>query len=173
MILNIIIWIVNLLIIVHISICRSFQTFDTNQTVDPGTYGPSTAYTSYYDPNAYAAPDPIYDGGNSDFDNEPPLLEGILSFPLFTFLLSIQFPWKPYRLNKINLFTELGINPNHIFQKVSIFLWFPSANDEVPKYWNDFSKNCRHFLCWIHSEQPTKRFYKILISPVHWYFAWH
>lgn len=31
---------------------------------------------SFYDPNAYAAPDPVYDAANSDFDNEPPLLEG-------------------------------------------------------------------------------------------------
>lgn len=43
------------------------------------------AYTSYYDPNAYAAPDPIYDGGNTDFDNEPPLLEGTwLHIPLIS-----------------------------------------------------------------------------------------
>lgn len=57
---------------------RNFQSFDTSQTVDPnaGTYA-NTAYAgSFYDPNAYAAPDPIYDGATSDFDNEPPLLEG-------------------------------------------------------------------------------------------------
>lgn len=69
----------------YFSIYRSFQTFDTNQTVDPGSYGASAGFTSYYDPNAYAAPDPIYDGGNSDFDNEPPLLEGI--FFLRSFIL--------------------------------------------------------------------------------------
>lgn len=71
---------------------RTFQSFETHQTVDPNVtnYGNSTTYGgSFYDPNAYAAPDPIYDGaGGDDFDNEPPLLE------------------------------ELGINPNHIMQKV-------------------------------------------------------
>lgn len=43
---------------------------------------------SFYDPNAYATPDPGFGGvSGDDFDNEPPLLE------------------------------ELGINPNHIMQK--------------------------------------------------------
>lgn len=57
---------------------RDFQTFETNQGVDPnaGVYA-NTAYSgSFYDPTAYSAPDPVYDGTNSDFDNEPPLLEG-------------------------------------------------------------------------------------------------
>lgn len=62
--------------------------------------GGGGAMSSFYDPNAYAAPNPYEQDkqfktapGNAgtDFDNEPPLLE------------------------------ELGINPNHIFQKV--FLW--------------------------------------------------
>lgn len=57
---------------------RNFQTFETNQSNDPnlGNFGKTAAYSgSFYDPNAYSAPDPIYDG-SSDFDNEPPLLEG-------------------------------------------------------------------------------------------------
>lgn len=55
---------------------RNFQSFDASQNVDASNYG-NTGYTgSYYDPNAYAAPDPIYDGTGSEFDNEPPLLEG-------------------------------------------------------------------------------------------------
>lgn len=54
------------------SLNRNFQSFDTSQSVDP-----STAYSgSFYDPNAYAAPDPVYDAASTDFDNEPPLLEG-------------------------------------------------------------------------------------------------
>lgn len=71
---------------------QSFDTnpgFDTNQGVDPNpsNYGNVGYGGSFYDPNAYAPPDPIYDPSTSDFDNEPPLLE------------------------------ELGINPNHILQK--------------------------------------------------------
>lgn len=60
------------------NICRNFQSFETNQGIDPNTTNyTNTAYgASYYDPNAYAAPDPVYDGATSDFDNEPPLLEG-------------------------------------------------------------------------------------------------
>ncbi|XP_055298830.1 protein YIPF5 [Sitodiplosis mosellana] len=67
----------------------NFQTFDATQNVDPnsGIYANTSYNNTYYDPTAYAAPDPIYDGTTSDFDNEPPLLE------------------------------ELGINPNHILQK--------------------------------------------------------
>lgn len=59
---------------------RNFQTFETTQTADPNAANyANTAYSgSFYDPNAYAAPDPIYDGASSDFDNEPPLLEGWL-----------------------------------------------------------------------------------------------
>lgn len=56
-----------------------------------------SAMSSFYDPNAYA-PNPYEQdkqykaaGGPTDFDDEPPLLE------------------------------ELGINPNHIFQKVRIW----------------------------------------------------
>lgn len=59
---------------------RNFQSFETNQPVDPNApnYTTNTTYSgSFYDPNAYAPPDPIYDGtGGVDFDNEPPLLEG-------------------------------------------------------------------------------------------------
>lgn len=64
--------------------CRNFQSFDTSQAVDqnPDAYGKHSAYTAYYDPNAYSAPDPIYDGGSSEFDNEPPLLEGNSSLSL-------------------------------------------------------------------------------------------
>ncbi|XP_031624680.1 protein YIPF5 [Contarinia nasturtii] len=65
----------------------NFQSFDASQNVDVSNFANAGYTGSYYDPNAYAAPDPIYDGANSDFDNEPPLLE------------------------------ELGINPNHILQK--------------------------------------------------------
>lgn len=58
--------------------CRNFQSFETHQGIDPNTSNYSNpAYGgSFYDPNAYAAPDPVYDGASSDFDNEPPLLEG-------------------------------------------------------------------------------------------------
>lgn len=57
---------------IFFSFNRNFQSFDTSQSVDP-----STAYSgSFYDPNAYAAPDPVYDAASTDFDNEPPLLEG-------------------------------------------------------------------------------------------------
>lgn len=57
---------------------RSFQSFEATQNVDPnpGNYGNNTYNNTYYDPTAYAAPDPVYDGATSDFDNEPPLLEG-------------------------------------------------------------------------------------------------
>lgn len=57
---------------------RAFQTFEAPQLPDPnvGTYGNANFGSSYYDPNAYAAPDPVYDGTANDFDNEPPLLEG-------------------------------------------------------------------------------------------------
>lgn len=57
---------------------RNFQSFDTAQSIDPnaGNYS-NTGYSgSFYDPNTYAAPDPVYDAATSDFDNEPPLLEG-------------------------------------------------------------------------------------------------
>lgn len=57
---------------------RNFQSFEANQRAEqPANYSNVGYSTSFYDPNAYAAPDPIYDGtGGSDFDNEPPLLEG-------------------------------------------------------------------------------------------------
>lgn len=57
---------------------RNFQSFETNQSVDPnaGSFANAPYNGSYYDPTAYAAPDPVYDGTTSDFDNEPPLLEG-------------------------------------------------------------------------------------------------
>lgn len=56
---------------ISFAIARNFQSFETSQSVDPNAYA-----GSFYDPNAYAAPDPVYDGVGSDFDNEPPLLEG-------------------------------------------------------------------------------------------------
>lgn len=57
---------------------RNFQSFETNQGVDPNppNYGNAAYSGSFYDPTAYAAPDPVYDATTSDFDNEPPLLEG-------------------------------------------------------------------------------------------------
>lgn len=57
---------------------RNFQSFDANQSVDQtANYSTAPYAGSFYDPNAYAAPDPIYDGtSGSEFDNEPPLLEG-------------------------------------------------------------------------------------------------
>lgn len=58
-----------------IFICwRNFQSFEATQNVEPN----AANYGSYYDPNAYATPDPVYDPATSDFDNEPPLLEGTL-----------------------------------------------------------------------------------------------
>lgn len=57
---------------------RNFQSFEVSQSVDPNpdNYANAGYTNTYYDPTAYAAPDPIYDGATSDFDNEPPLLEG-------------------------------------------------------------------------------------------------
>ena len=83
-------------------IYRNFQSFDNTQTSVPPNYdytNPNTGnvgnnMSSFYDPTAYATNPYEEDkqfkppGGNSEFDDEPPLLE------------------------------ELGINPNHIFQKV-------------------------------------------------------
>lgn len=58
---------------------RNFQTFDPNQVPEstPG-YGNTSAYSgSFYDPSAYASTDPLYEKGSAtDFDDEPPLLEG-------------------------------------------------------------------------------------------------
>lgn len=54
-------------------------------------------------------------GGSTDFDDEPPLLEGEGSFFLFL--------WLTERLILVLLFcliAELGINPQHIIQKVSV-----------------------------------------------------
>lgn len=61
---------------------------------NPNAGSGGNAMSSFYDPNAYATNPYEQDkqfraaGGTNDFDDEPPLLE------------------------------ELGINPNHIFQKV-------------------------------------------------------
>lgn len=76
----------------------NFQTFDSTQASVPPNYNASYSDVggggvgSFYDPNAYVdnsfGQDKAFKPqGNSDFDDEPPLLE------------------------------ELGINPNHIFQK--------------------------------------------------------
>ncbi|XP_075155399.1 protein YIPF5 homolog [Haematobia irritans] len=81
----------------------NFQNFENTQTSVPPNYDlnygntNNSSMSSFYDPNAYAAPNP-YDqndkgfktgggGVGNEFEDEPPLLE------------------------------ELGINPNHIFQK--------------------------------------------------------
>lgn len=56
---------------------RNFQSFEPTQGVDPnaGGYANAPYAGSFYDPTAYAAPDPAaYDG--DDCENEPPLLEG-------------------------------------------------------------------------------------------------
>lgn len=57
---------------------RNFQSFEANQSPDQTANYSNAGYAgSFYDPNAYAPPDPIYDAtGGSEFDNEPPLLEG-------------------------------------------------------------------------------------------------
>jgi len=76
----------------------NFQSFDNTQPTVPPNYNGSynipeqSAMSSFYDPNVYVQNDRYIGvssggGGGTDFDEEPPLLE------------------------------ELGINPNHIFQK--------------------------------------------------------
>ncbi|CAD7079796.1 unnamed protein product [Hermetia illucens] len=78
----------------------NFQTFDNSQQNvppnynSPTTYGGDSSVRSYYDPTSYSDniykpndPGSNYGAPNTDFDDEPPLLE------------------------------ELGINPNHIVQK--------------------------------------------------------
>ncbi|XP_030384304.1 protein YIPF5 [Scaptodrosophila lebanonensis] len=80
----------------------NFQSFDNTQSSVPPNYDPpynnpgqNQGLSSFYDPTAYTentyAQDKSYkqggDGAGNEFDDEPPLLE------------------------------ELGINPNHIFQK--------------------------------------------------------
>lgn len=56
---------------------RNFQSFEASQAAPTDNYSTAGYSSSFYDPNAYAAPDPVYDGmGGNDFDNEPPLLEG-------------------------------------------------------------------------------------------------
>lgn len=83
---------------------RNFQNFENTQTSVPPNYDlnyPNTnnaGISSFYDPNAYA-PNPYEQNDKgfkatgsttgTEFEDEPPLLE------------------------------ELGINPNHIFQKVN------------------------------------------------------
>lgn len=86
---------------------RNFQNFDNSQPTAPPNYdinyanpnaGGGGAMGTFYDPTVYA-PNPYEQdkqfkptggGAGNEFDDEPPLLE------------------------------ELGINPNHIFQKVKL-----------------------------------------------------
>ncbi|XP_055375582.1 protein YIPF5 [Condylostylus longicornis] len=73
----------------------NFQSFDNTQTTAPPNYNGNynipgqSPMSTFYDPNAYVTNDRYTAGagGGTEFDDEPPLLE------------------------------ELGINPNHIFQK--------------------------------------------------------
>lgn len=94
------------MIIIFLFYCaiRNFQNFENTPTNVPPNYdvnyssGNAGGMSSFYDPTTYAAPNPYEQdkagykpgGGNTgnEFEDEPPLLE------------------------------ELGINPNHIFQKV-------------------------------------------------------
>lgn len=71
---------------------RDFQSFETNQGIDPNpaNYGHTGYPGSFYDPTVYAAPDPAYDPATSDFDNEPPLLEGNESIPFSSLSHQLQ-----------------------------------------------------------------------------------